>query len=120
MLAVIEEDARALRYPPASAVKDLPIGSQEAAPVVGSYSFPNGDVITVHLEKSGLALSAQGSKGTERWRLLAQGAGIYLIPEIKAKVSFQMDVGHASALVFIQNGAEIKGTGRVASAAEAQ
>lgn len=120
MLAEIEDSARALRYPTASEVKDLPITAPEAAPVTGSYAFPNGDLVTVALEKSGLMLTAQSPKDTKRWRLLAQGGGSYVIAEIKAKICFETAAGQASALVFVQNGAEIKSTRRVADATPAQ
>ena len=55
----------------------LPVAPAEAAPLAGSYAFPNGDVIAISLEKAALTLTARGPKATNQWRLLSQGRGTY-------------------------------------------
>jgi imidazolonepropionase-like amidohydrolase len=105
--AKLAEIARGLRYPSAAEIKDLPIPTAEAAALTGSYSF-KGDKISVALVNGALMLTAHDPKGDRTLRLRSQGGGVYLMPEVKAKVSFELRDGRAVALIANQGGGQIK------------
>jgi hypothetical protein len=52
---------------------------------------------------------AKDPDGSKKHRLLSQGGGRYLIPAIRATITFEMKDGRASKLVFSQRGMTLKG-----------
>jgi imidazolonepropionase-like amidohydrolase len=97
----------ALRYPPAAEIKDLPIPASEADALAGRYTFEKIDV-TVARKDGKLTLTAHDPKGDRTERLRSQGGGVYLIPEVKATVRFEMKGGRAAALLGSQGGAQFR------------
>jgi hypothetical protein len=104
MLVEIEN---ALRFPPAAEIKDLPIPTGEAAALAGRYSHEKIDV-TVASKDGKLTLTAHDPKGDRTERMRSQGGGVYLIPEVKAKIQFEMKDGRAAALIGSQGGAQFR------------
>jgi hypothetical protein len=96
MLAGIE---RELYYPADSDVKDLSVDATAAARLTGRYAFPApaNDTITITFENGGLMGSCRG-KDCRRPRLLWQGGDVYLIPEDKIQVRFEMKAGRTVAM----------------------
>jgi imidazolonepropionase-like amidohydrolase len=109
LLAPLEKSARAARFPAPSEVKDLPVAANEAASLTGTYKMDNGVAVQVSKEKEGLTVTANSPEGSRKHRLLSQGGGRYLIPPIRATVTFEMQQGRASKLVFSQRGNTVKG-----------
>ena len=109
LLAPLEQSARAARFPAPSDVKDLPVAANEAASLTGTYKMDNGVAVQVAKEKEGLTVTANAPEGTRKHRLLSQGGGRYLIPAIRATITFEIQKGRASKLVFSQRGNTIKG-----------
>lgn len=112
----LAEIATALRYPADAEVKDLPVAASEVAAVVGSYRHQD-NTITVARDKDtskggqeGLTLTSTDKSGSRTLRLRAQGDGVYLMPEVKAKVTFDVDkaTGKATTLVGQQGGAAFR------------
>jgi hypothetical protein len=104
MLVEIEN---ALRYPPAAEIKDLPIPATEAAALAGRYTFEKINV-TVASKDGKLTLTSHDPKGDRTERMRSQGGGVYLIPEVKAQVRFEMKDGRAAALIGSQGGAQFR------------
>jgi hypothetical protein len=55
-----------------------------------------------------LTLTAHDPKGDRTERMRSQGGGVYLIPEVKAKIQFEMKDGRAAALIGSQGGAQFR------------
>jgi imidazolonepropionase-like amidohydrolase len=111
MLGEIERFTRSARFPEPSAVKDLPVPARESAPLTGSYKMSNGVTVAIGVEQDGLVLTASAPDpgGPKRHRLLSQGNGRYLIPAIRAVVTFELREGRAAALILSQQGAQLRG-----------
>jgi len=109
MLAPLEGYARTARFPSPAETRNLPVAAAEAAPLTGTYKMENGVNVQVAKDKEGLIVTAKAPEGTRTHRLLSQGNGRYLIPALRATITFELMQGRASKLVFSQSGISMKG-----------
>jgi hypothetical protein len=108
-LVELERLALGLRFPPAAEVKDLPIAPAEAAPLAGNYASASTTLkLVVALDKGGLMLTTTEPAGTKTNRMRAQGGGTYLVPELKARVTFERDGGNATALLLLRGESQLR------------
>jgi imidazolonepropionase-like amidohydrolase len=103
--ALLAEVARSAR----TGVKDLPVAREEAQRLVGAYEVPKVPVrLEIEVENGYLVIVGHDPNGARRLRLRSQGDGSYRVPEIRAKVTFEIRDGRAVSLVLLQRGAELK------------
>jgi imidazolonepropionase-like amidohydrolase len=103
--ALLTEVARSAR----AGVKDLPVSQNEAQKLVGAYEVAGRRVrLEVEIENGHLVIVGHDPNGTRRLRLRSQGDGSYRVPEIRAKVTFEMRDGRAVSVVLSQRGAELR------------
>jgi imidazolonepropionase-like amidohydrolase len=106
MLGDIE---RRLRFPSPAEVKDLAIPAAEAAAVAGTYAFARGNMTAVVAVENGTLTMIPGRADARKVRLRSQGGGLYLVPEMKSKVTFEFQDGRAVAVVIEADAARLRG-----------
>jgi imidazolonepropionase-like amidohydrolase len=107
---MLGEIARRLRFPPPAEVEDLVVTAGEAAPLAGSYHFTRGNqTAVVAFEKGALVAMPRGDE-TKKMRLRSQGGGVYLVPEMKSKITFEMRDGRAAAMLIDSDAALQRGS----------
>jgi len=104
-----EQLARVVLGVPEPELKDLALTEAEAKPVLGTYAIRElGQTILIAWDGSSLRLgpAQHPDKGA---RMLSQGGGEYVVKELKARVSFELEGGVAKILVVHQMGHEFRG-----------
>ncbi len=104
-----EQLARIVLDVPKAELKDLPVAEAEVQPLLGTY----------HIAELGQTLQLAWSEGALRigpaqhpektFRLRSQGNGVYAVPELKARIRFEVQDGAARALIVHQQGQDIRG-----------
>jgi D-alanyl-D-alanine carboxypeptidase len=90
-------------------VKDEPIEPATAAALVGKFNFPDvGTALVFEAEKGQVWVHNEGGAG--RLRLQSQGDGSYVVPEVKAKLEFDIVEGKATSCHLTQGGLTFTGT----------
>jgi hypothetical protein len=83
--------AQELKFPADAEIKDLPVTAAEASAVQGRYRFQDNTLTVASGKadgKEGLTLTAKDASGERTVRLHSQGGGVYLAPEVKARITF--------------------------------
>jgi imidazolonepropionase-like amidohydrolase len=111
-LAQIAQD---LKYPADAEVKDLPVSASEATALLGRYQFEDNTLTVARTKddakgegKEVLTMTATDKSGSRTLRLRSQGGGVYLMPEVKARVTFEVQQGRATTMIGNQGGATFK------------
>jgi D-alanyl-D-alanine carboxypeptidase len=106
--AISEKIARVVLGVKEAPLVDLEVSAEEAAPLVGTYDISElGQVIAITFEQGVLRL---GRVGTPRSRkMFSQGEGVYVVPEIGARVSFELEGDQAKRMVVLQRGSRFVG-----------
>lgn len=100
---IVEKLARIVLDLQEPSVLDLPITAEEAAPVTGSYEVRElGQLITIFLDGDHLRLGRAGQPGGLRLR--SQGNGIYAVPELDARLNFELEGGEVKRMIVRQRG----------------
>jgi CubicO group peptidase (beta-lactamase class C family) len=88
-------------------VVDVPIPAADAAAIAGTYRFDAiGISVEVYVDKGHVMIRNVGSARSARLR--SQGDGSYLVPEVKAKVMFELKGGKVIKMR-IEQGTAIEG-----------
>src|SRR5438477_11386397 len=92
-----------------TAEKYVAIDEKEMLRLSGTYDVAKiGVQIDVERRDGTLVLLARDAHGTQTFRLRSQGDGSFRIPEIGAKVTFEVQAGRVIAMVLAQRGDEIR------------
>ncbi|MBK9031277.1 MAG: beta-lactamase family protein [Myxococcales bacterium] len=99
--------ARVVLDVPVPQVLDLPVGADEAAPLLGTYRFEMVDQeVPVSYTDGVLRVGPAGAVGPA---LKSQGGGRYVVVELGAQVRFRIVDGHAVEMIVVQRGVELRG-----------
>jgi D-alanyl-D-alanine carboxypeptidase len=107
--ALSEKLARVVLGIPEPELKDLPLLEAEVKPLLGTYAIQElGQTLLVAWDGSTLKLGPAQRPAQGR-RMRSQGGGVFVVPELKARISFELVAGVAKAMVVYQHGHEFRG-----------
>jgi D-alanyl-D-alanine carboxypeptidase len=106
--AISEKIARVVLGVKEAPLIDLEVSAEEAAPLVGTYDISElGQIIAITFEQGALRMGRVGA-GRSR-KMFSQGQGVYVVPEIGARVSFELEGGQAQRMIVLQRGSRFVG-----------
>jgi CubicO group peptidase (beta-lactamase class C family) len=104
-----EQLARIVLGIPEAEPRDLPVTEAEVQPLLGTYHIADlGQTLLVAWRDGALRLGPAQAPD-KSFRLRAQGGGVYLVPELKASIRFELEAGKARTLLVHQQGHDARG-----------
>jgi len=104
-----EQLARILIGSPEAEPRELPVLEAEAQPLLGTYQIPELGQTLLVVWRDGALRLGPAQAPDENFRLRAQGGGVYLVPELKASIRFELESGKARAVLVHQQGHDVRG-----------
>jgi CubicO group peptidase (beta-lactamase class C family) len=104
-----ERLARIVLGIPEAEPRDLPLLEADVQPLLGTYIIADlGQTLRVVWRDGALRLGPAQAPD-KSFRLRAQGGGVYLVPELRASIRFELEAGKARALLVHQQGHDARG-----------
>jgi CubicO group peptidase (beta-lactamase class C family) len=104
-----ERLARIVLGIPEAEPKDLPVVEAEVQPLLGTYQIAELGQTLLVVWRDGALRLGPAQAPDKNFRLRAQGGGVYLVPELKASIRFELEAGKAKALLVHQQGHDVRG-----------
>ncbi|HVZ32754.1 MAG TPA: serine hydrolase domain-containing protein, partial [Polyangiaceae bacterium] len=104
-----ERLARIALNVPEPELKDLPVLEADVQPLLGTYYIAEFDQTLRIAWRDGALRLSPAQQPARSFRLRAQGQGVYAVPELKARLRFELEGGQARALLGHQMGHDFRG-----------
>jgi D-alanyl-D-alanine carboxypeptidase len=104
-----EQLARIVFGIPEAEPQDLPVVEADAQPLLGTYHIADLGQTLLVVWRDGALRLGPAQAPDKNFRLRAQGGGVYLVPELKASIRFELEAGKAKALLVHQPGHDVRG-----------